>query len=31
MHLSRLIERVQHGETITMARNNRPVAVVDGT
>ncbi len=28
MHLSRLIERVERGETITIARNNRPVAVV---
>ena len=28
MHLSRLIERVEGGECITIARNNRPVAVV---
>lgn len=28
MHLSRLIERVEHGEQITIARNNRPVAIV---
>ncbi len=28
MHLSRLIERVELGERITIARNNRPVAVV---
>jgi prevent-host-death family protein len=28
MHLSRLIERVERGERITIARNNRPVAVV---
>jgi antitoxin (DNA-binding transcriptional repressor) of toxin-antitoxin stability system len=28
MHLSRLIERVENGERITIARNNRPVAVV---
>jgi prevent-host-death family protein len=28
MHLSRLIERVEGGERITIARNNRPVAVV---
>ena len=27
-HLSRLIGRVERGETITIARNNRPVAVV---
>lgn len=27
-HLSRLIERVERGEQITIARNNRPVAVV---
>jgi prevent-host-death family protein len=27
-HLSRLIERVERGEHITIARNNRPVAVV---
>jgi prevent-host-death family protein len=27
-HLSRLIERVQGGEHITIARNNRPVAVI---
>lgn len=27
-HLSRLIERVERGETITIARNNRAVAVV---
>jgi prevent-host-death family protein len=28
MHLSRLIERVERGEQITIARNNRPVAIV---
>jgi prevent-host-death family protein len=28
MHLSKLIERVERGERITIARNNRPVAVV---
>jgi prevent-host-death family protein len=28
MHLSRLIERVERGERITIARNNRPVAIV---
>jgi len=28
MHLSRLVERVERGERITIARNNRPVAVV---
>ncbi|MDQ2680973.1 MAG: type II toxin-antitoxin system prevent-host-death family antitoxin [Candidatus Eremiobacteraeota bacterium] len=28
MHLSSLIERVEGGESITIARNNRPVAVV---
>jgi prevent-host-death family protein len=28
MHLSRLIERVERGERITIARNNRPVALV---
>jgi len=28
MHLSRLIDRVESGETITIARNNRPVAIV---
>ncbi|MBV8066471.1 MAG: type II toxin-antitoxin system prevent-host-death family antitoxin [Candidatus Eremiobacteraeota bacterium] len=27
-HLSRLIERVENGERITIARNNRPVAIV---
>ena len=27
-HLSRLIERVENGEHITIARNNRPVAIV---
>jgi prevent-host-death family protein len=27
-HLSRLIERVEQGEHITIARNNRPVAIV---
>jgi prevent-host-death family protein len=27
-HLSRLIDRVERGEHITIARNNRPVAVV---
>lgn len=27
-HLSRLIERVERGEQITIARNNRPVAIV---
>ncbi|HYL26358.1 MAG TPA: type II toxin-antitoxin system prevent-host-death family antitoxin [Candidatus Nitrosotalea sp.] len=27
-HLSALIERVERGEQITIARNNRPVAVV---
>jgi prevent-host-death family protein len=27
-HLSHLIERVERGEHITIARNNRPVAVV---
>lgn len=27
-HLSRLIERVESGEQITIARNNRPVAIV---
>ncbi|MGH7727906.1 MAG: type II toxin-antitoxin system Phd/YefM family antitoxin [Vulcanimicrobiaceae bacterium] len=31
MHLSRLIERVEHGERIVIARNNRPVAVVSPT
>lgn len=30
MHLSRLIERVEGGERITIARNNKPVAVVSG-
>lgn len=28
MHLSKLIERVERGERITIARNNRPVAVI---
>jgi prevent-host-death family protein len=28
MHLSRLIDRVERGEKITIARNNRPVALV---
>jgi prevent-host-death family protein len=28
MHLSRLIERVERGDEITIARNNRPVAVL---
>ena len=28
MHLSRLIDRVESGETITIARNNKPVAIV---
>jgi prevent-host-death family protein len=28
IHLSRLIERVERGECITIARNNRPVAIV---
>ncbi len=28
MHLSRLIDRVEGGETITIARNNKPVAIV---
>lgn len=28
MHLSRLIERVERGERITIARNNRPIAVI---
>jgi prevent-host-death family protein len=28
MHLSRLIERVERGERIVIARNNRPVAIV---
>jgi prevent-host-death family protein len=28
MHLSRLIDRVERGEQITIARNNRPVALV---
>jgi prevent-host-death family protein len=28
MHLSRLIERVERGERLTIARNNRPVAVL---
>ena len=28
MHLSRLIERVERGERIIIARNNRPVALV---
>jgi prevent-host-death family protein len=28
MHLSKLIDRVEHGERITIARNNRPVAIV---
>jgi prevent-host-death family protein len=28
MHLSKLIERVENGERITIARNNRPVAFV---
>ena len=28
MHLSHLVERVERGERITIARNNRPVAVV---
>jgi prevent-host-death family protein len=28
MHLSRLVERVERGERIVIARNNRPVAVV---
>jgi prevent-host-death family protein len=27
-HLSRLIERVERGERITIARNNRPVAII---
>jgi antitoxin (DNA-binding transcriptional repressor) of toxin-antitoxin stability system len=31
MHLSRLIERVEQGECITIARNNRPVALVLAT
>jgi prevent-host-death family protein len=28
MHLSRLIERVERGEQITIARNGKPVALV---
>lgn len=28
MHFSRLIERVERGDEITIARNNRPVAVL---
>jgi prevent-host-death family protein len=28
MHLSRLIERVERGDEITIARNNRPVATL---
>jgi antitoxin (DNA-binding transcriptional repressor) of toxin-antitoxin stability system len=28
MHLSKLIERVERGEQITIARNNRPVVVM---
>ena len=28
MHLSKLIDRVERGERITIARNNRPVALV---
>jgi len=28
MHLSKLIDRVEKGERITIARNNRPVAFV---
>ncbi len=28
MHLSKLIERVERGERITIARNHRPVAIV---
>jgi prevent-host-death family protein len=28
MHLSKLIERVENGERIVIARNNRPVAFV---
>ena len=28
MHLSRLIERVERGDEITIARNNRPVALL---
>jgi prevent-host-death family protein len=28
MHLSRLIERVERGDEITIARNNRPVAIL---
>jgi prevent-host-death family protein len=28
MHLSRLIERVERGDQVTIARNNRPVAVL---
>lgn len=28
MHLSRLIERIERGERITITRNNRPVAIV---
>ncbi len=28
MHLSRLIERVERGDEITIARNNRPVAML---
>jgi prevent-host-death family protein len=31
MHLSKLIERVEKGERITIARNNRPVALVTPT
>lgn len=27
-HFSRVIERVERGESITIARNNRPVAIV---
>jgi len=28
MHLSRLVQRVESGERITISRNNRPVAIV---
>ncbi len=28
MHLSRLVQRVEGGERITISRNNRPVAIV---
>ncbi|MGA7356404.1 MAG: type II toxin-antitoxin system prevent-host-death family antitoxin [Candidatus Cybelea sp.] len=28
MHLSRLVERVERGERIIIARNNRPVAIM---